>query len=84
MFYDLITKYSDIFCWKNERSLNFLHYFNKKYWHISDTYLRNFKEMLTDNVVSFEQLGPDVIQILHWKCLKHFYVMHFIELELLL
>ena len=34
VFYNFITKYTDIFCLKNERS--FSHFFNKKYWHISD------------------------------------------------
>ena len=40
-----------------ETSHNF---FNIKYWHISDTNIQNFKETLTNNVVSFEQLDPDL------------------------
>ena len=34
---------------------------DKKYWHISDTNIQNFNETLTNNVVSFEQLGPDLL-----------------------
>ena len=32
---------------------------NKKYWHISDIYVWNFNETLTNDIVSFEQLGQD-------------------------
>ena len=35
------------------------HFFNEKYWRISDINIWNFNEMLTNNVVSFEQPGPD-------------------------
>ena len=39
---------------------SFSHFFNKKYWHISDIYVWNFNETLTNDVVSFEQLGLEV------------------------
>ena len=68
-----MPKYTDIFCWKNERSFctakayhifqqkileckSFFHFFNKKYWHISDINIWNLNETLTNDVVSFEQL----------------------------
>ena len=58
MFYDFLTKYTDIFCWKNERS--FPHFFNKKYLHIWDINVWNFNVSLTNDVVSFEQPDPGV------------------------
>ena len=33
------------------------HFFNKKYWHISDIKVWNFNETLANDDVSFEQLG---------------------------
>ena len=39
---------------------SFSHFFNKKYWHISDISVWKFNETLTNDVVSFEQLGPDL------------------------
>ena len=33
-------------------------FFNKKYWQISDINVLNFNDMLTNDVVSFEQPGP--------------------------
>ena len=62
MFYNFITKYTDIFCWKNERSFcpaSFSHFFNRKYWHIWDINVWNFNDMLTNDVVCFEQPGPE-------------------------
>ena len=40
---------------------SFSHFFNKKYWQISDINVLNFNDMLTNDVVSFEQPGPGVI-----------------------
>ena len=37
---------------------SFSHFFNKKYWHFWDINVWNFKETLTNDVVSFEQPGP--------------------------
>ena len=34
-------------------------FFNKKYWHILDINVCNFNETLTNDVVSFEQPGPE-------------------------
>ena len=36
-----------------------LTFFNKKYWHIWEINFRKFNETLTNDVISFEQLGPD-------------------------
>ena len=36
-------------------------FFNKKYWHIRDINIGNFNEMLTNDAVSFEQPGPDLL-----------------------
>ena len=38
---------------------SFSHFFNKKYWRISDINILNFNDTLTDDVVSFEQSGPE-------------------------
>ena len=35
----------------------FSHFFNKKYWRISDINSLNFTETLTNDVISFVQLG---------------------------
>ena len=37
---------------------SFSHFFNKKYWQISDINVSNFNNTLTNHVVSFEQPGP--------------------------
>ena len=37
---------------------SFSHFFDKKYWQISDINAWNFNETLTNDVVSFEQPGP--------------------------
>ena len=63
MFYDFITKYTDIFVKKNERS--FCTFFNKKNWRISDINIRNFNETLTYDVGSFEQLDPGCGKIVY-------------------
>ena len=31
-----------------------------KYWHIWNIYVWNFKDTLTNDVISFEQPGPDL------------------------
>ena len=67
MFYDFITKYTDIFFFlkKWEKLLHcksFSHFFDKKYWHNWDINIWNFNETLINDIVSFEQLGP-VLQI---------------------
>ena len=45
---------TDNVCCKNERS------FQQKYWQISDINILNLNDTLTNDVVSFDQLGPDV------------------------
>ena len=56
------TQYSDIFCLKNVSSFctaKGTHiFFSKKFQHICVSLDVNFNELLTNNVVSFEQLGP--------------------------
>ena len=37
----------------------YLHFFSKKFQHICVSLDVNFNESLTNNIVSFEQLGPD-------------------------
>ena len=44
---------------KNERSKSFSHFFNKKYWRIWGINIWNFNVSLTNDIVSFEQPGPD-------------------------
>ena len=40
---------------------SFSHFFNKKNCHIWDINIWNFNDTLTNNVVSFEQLGPELL-----------------------
>ena len=37
-----------------------LTFFNQKYWGIWDINVWNFNKTLTDDVISFEQLGPGI------------------------
>ena len=58
-----MTKFTDIFVEKIREAFamqKFSHFFNQKYWHISDINIWNFNETLTNNVVGFEQPGPDL------------------------
>ena len=40
-------------------ALNYSHFFSKKFQHICISLDVNFSELLTNDVVSFKQLGPD-------------------------
>ena len=61
---DFITNYTEFFCWKNERTAKAsLIFSTKKYWQISDIKVWNFNETLTNDIVSFEQLGPGFINL---------------------
>ena len=64
MFYNLITKYTDIFCWKKWEKLlhckSFSHFFNKKYWQNLDINIWKFNETLTNDILSFEKPGQKV------------------------
>ena len=40
---------------------SFSHFSNEKYWHIWNINVWNFNDTLTNNVVSFEQLGPSLL-----------------------
>ena len=44
-------------------SLSYSHFFSKKFQHICVSLNVNFNESLTNDIVSFEQLGPDVMYI---------------------
>ena len=61
MFYNFITKYTDIFYRKNERSFcnckTFSYFFSTKYIGLFE--ILNFNKMLTSDVISFEQTGLD-------------------------
>ena len=59
MFYAFITKLTDFFVEKMREAFA-LYFFNQKYWHISDINILNFNQTLTNDIVSFEQLGPDI------------------------
>ena len=67
MFHDFITKYTDIFCRKNERSFctaKASHIFSTK--NIGIFQILTFEilnETLTNKVVSFEQPGPDLLEV---------------------
>ena len=56
-FYNFIAKHTDIFLFKNERCRNFSHFFNKKILAYFRYYIWNLNEKLTNDVVSFEQVG---------------------------
>ena len=44
----------------------------QKFWRISDINVGNFNEMLTNDVVRFEQPGPKVFCLQrHWKMTNH-------------
>ena len=40
-----------------------LTFFQQIYWHIWDINVWNFNVSLTNDVISFEQLGPDIIKV---------------------
>ena len=60
-------QYSDIFCRKMWVAAKATHiFFNKKYQHICVSLDVNFNKSLTNDVVSFEQLGPVKLDF-YWK-----------------
>ena len=59
---DLIYNILIFFAEKNVSSYS--HFFSKKFQHICVSLDGNFNESLTNDVVSFEQLGPDQILLL--------------------
>ena len=52
-----------IFFAKNVSSLSYSHFFSKKFQHICVSLDVNFNESLTNDIVSFEQLGPGIFHI---------------------
>ena len=63
-------QYSDIFCWKMWVAValqKLLTFFSKKFQHICVSLDVNFNESLTNDVVSFEQLGPDYYHLACWE-----------------
>ena len=62
MFYDFVTKYTDIFVEKMREAFalqKLLTFFQQKYWHISNIYVRKVYVTLTNDVVSYKHQGPD-------------------------
>ena len=56
-----MSKYTDIFCWKNQRCAKASHIFSTKNIGIFEKLTsENFSETLTNDIVSFEQMGPAV------------------------
>ena len=51
-------QYDDIFCCKNVKATHI--FFSKKFQHICVSLHVNFNESLTNDIVSFKQLGPGV------------------------
>ena len=60
MFFDFITKYTDIFVEKMRETFALQKLLT--YWHILDINVWKFNETLTNDVVSVEQLGPALQQ----------------------
>ena len=61
MFYDFITKYTDIFVEKIRAALQkLLTFFQQKHCQISDVNVGNFIETLSKDVVCLEQPGPGI------------------------
>ena len=75
MFYNFITKYTDIFCWKIREAFalqKLLTFFQQKILaYILDINVWNFNETLTNDVVSFEQPGPELKAKKNGKCFLH-------------
>ena len=44
-----------------------LTFFQQKFWHFSDINVSNFNETLTNDVVNFEQPGPEQILSVYFK-----------------
>ena len=59
MFYNFITKYIDIFVEKKWETLP--SFFQQKILNISGINVWNFNETLPNDVVSFEQPGPEFV-----------------------
>ena len=63
------TKNESSFCTaKASQCKRFSYFCNKKYWRISDISIWKVNEMLTNDIVSFEQLGPDFAS--SWHCIN--------------
>ena len=62
--YFLLTKWEKLLHCKS-----FSHFFKRKYWRISDINIWNFKETLTNDVVSFEQPAPDDLTATNYEIL---------------
>ena len=54
LYYNFITKYTDIFVEKMREAFA-LTFLQQKYWHIWDITVWNFNETLTNDVVCFEE-----------------------------
>ena len=57
------------------KNIGFSHFFNKRYWRVCDIKVRNFNDMLTNNIISFEQLAQLYnIKILKQKTYGHVWI----------
>ena len=54
----------------------FAHFFSKNISVYAIFNDQSFNNMLTNDIVSFEQLGPDVIIIQPWKKVFFFFLVH--------
>ena len=72
MFYDFITKYTDIFCCKNERS-----FCNAKASHIFSTKFIGIFEILTFEILMSRKLTTSLV-LNNWDlvCLKFIFTFH--------
>ena len=62
MFYDFVTKHTDIFIKKMREAFalqKLSTFFQQNYWRLLDISVWKFNETLTNDIVSFEQPGLD-------------------------
>ena len=62
---------------------SYSHFFSKKFQHICVSLDVNFNESLTNDVVSFEQLGPGIFQPYNWTY-QYIQLMHSYQISLVI
>ena len=80
MFYNLITKYIDIFVEKMREVFavqKLLLFFQQKYLHIWDINIWNLNISLTNDIVSFEQPGPVIYVAVQFFKMNRYALMFF-------
>ena len=60
--YNILTFFAEKM-WVVLHSKSYSHFFSKNLQHIWGSLDANFNKLLTNNVVSFEQLGPDILSL---------------------